>query len=241
MDVINLSIKSIKLPADKTLKSTSYQVATNGLFRDSDLVTDIVRDEENLTNIDLELDFTASDVYYARVKLHFDDDSFYGWTKPIILTKDGDGFSHNNTIIVTPEVTITGDVNNCQLGNFKVNGGEFVIFTGSGYHARTTWTIKDNTGAVVWEVKRDEHNLTQIRIPSNILKPNRMYTIEVTYISNNNMVSNPGKVLIKTTGTASNVDDLSFGGIRPIVAENEDLKEALDYTLAELVATAILK
>ena len=241
MDVINLSLKSIKLPADKTLESTSYQVATNGLFRDSDLVTDIERDTENLTDIDLELDFTASDVYYARVKLHFNDDSFYGWTKPIILTKDGDGFSHNNTIIVTPKVTITGDANNCQLGNFKVNAGEFVIFTGSGYHARTTWTIKDNTGGTVWEVKRDEHNLTEIRIPSNILKPNKIYTLEATYISNNNMVSNPGKLLIKTTGKSDDINDLTYGGIRPIVAENEDLREALDYTLAELVATTILK
>ena len=119
MDVISLSIKSIKLPADKTLVATSYQVATNGLFRDEDIIIDIEKDEENLTNIDLDLDFTISDVYYARVKLHFDDESFYGWTKPIILTKDGDGFSHNNTIIVTPEVTISSDPNNCQLGNFK--------------------------------------------------------------------------------------------------------------------------
>jgi hypothetical protein len=235
MDVINLSIKSIKLPADKTLGSTSYQVATNGLFRDEDIVIDIANDTENLTDIDLELDFIASDVYYARVKLHFDDSSYYGWTKPIILTKDGDGFSHNNTIIVTPKVSISGDVNNCQLGNFKITGDEFVIFTGSGYHAKTTWAIKDNSGAVIWEKKRDEHNLTEIRVPSNTLKANRLYTLEVTYISNNNMVSNPGKLIIKTTGVSNDVDDLTYGGVSPLVAENEDLKKALYYTLAELV------
>jgi len=241
MDVINLSIKSIKLPADKTLESTSYQVATNGLFRDEDIVIDIVKDIENLTDVDLELDFTASDIYFARVKLHFTDESFYGWTKPIILTKDGDGFSHNNTIIVTPKLTITGDVNNCQLGNFKAKGSEFIIFTGSGYHAKTTWAIKDNAGATVWEMKRDEHNLTEVRIPSNILKANRLYTIEATYISNNNMMSNPCKLLVKTTGTTNAIEDLTYGGVRPIVAENEDLREALDYTLAELVTIVMVK
>ena len=237
MDIINLSIKSIKLPAGKTLDATSYEVATNGLFRDEDIVTKIDNDKENLTNIDLELDFTASDVYYARVKLHFDDDSFYGWTKPIILTKDGDGFAHNNTVIVTPKVEISGDPHNCQLGNFRIEGGEFVIFTGSGYHAKTTWAIKDNTGATIWESKRDEHNLTSIRVPSNVLNPNRLYTVEASYISNNNMVSNSGKLIVKTSGDIKNVDDLAFGGVRPIVAENKDLKEALDYSLGELVAT----
>jgi len=241
MDVINLSLRSIKLPADKTLEATSYQVADNGLFRDEDIVINIEKDEENLTDIDLDLDFSATDVYYARVKLHFDDDTYYGWTKPIVLTRDGDGFSHNNTVIVTPKVSIDSDRDNCQLGNFKINGGEFIIFTGTGYHEKTSWAIKDNTGAVIWEVKRDEHNLTQIRVPSNTLKPNRLYTIEVVYISNNNMPSNAGKLIVKTTGEGSSAEDLSFGGIRPIVAENEDLKEALDYTLAKLVEISVVK
>ena len=235
MDVINLSIRSIQLPSDKNLKDTSYEVATTALFKDDDIVFSSENDEDNKYDIDVEVDFTENDIYYARVKLHFDDDTYYGWTKPIVLTKDGDGFSHNNTIIITPKVTVTGDPHNCQLGGFRIKGGEFVIFSGSGYHARTTWTIKDNFGEPVWEIKRDEHNLTEIRVPSNILKPNRIYTVEVTYISNNNMMSNAGKLIIKTTGDAGNLEELRFGGLRDLYGKNKDLEETLEFVLEELI------
>ena len=235
MDIINLSIRSIELPSDKKLKATSYQVANTGLFRDEDIVVDNKEDTKNLYEYDVELDFTKADIYFARVKLHFDDDTYYGWTKPIVLTKDGDGFSHNNTVIVTPTVTVTTDINNAVLGGFRIMGSEFIIFTGHGNHLATSWVIKDSLGAIIWEKIRDESNLREIRVPNNILKPNRIYSVEVTYIANNNMMSNPGRIILKTSGNMDNVENLVFKGVKPILKENEDYAKTLEQALQDYI------
>jgi len=236
MDVINLSIKSIRLPNGKNIESTSYQIATTGQFNTDDIVVDDANDKDNIYSKDFELDFSTTDVYYARMKLNFTDGSYYGWTKPIILTKDGDGFSHNNTVIVTPKVNITSSVNNCDLGSFKIQGSDFVIFTGVGFHSKTTWRIKNGNGNIIWESVRDTNNLREIRVPGNTLKPNRIYIIEVTYISNNNMVSNAGKLIIKTSGDSPVAEELLYGGKRYGSEAYKELEEAYDELLEFVIS-----
>jgi len=241
MAISNVSIRSIKLPSNKTLKSTSYQVAYEPSFTDEVIVKDIDKDEVNLYSMDFELDFDAHDLYFARVKLNFDDGTFYGWTKPIVLTKDGDGFSHNNIVIVTPKVSITTDKNNAELGGFKIEGSEFILFSGVGSHKYTYYTIKDTTGATVWERKVNDNNLTSIRVPNDVLKVNKLYTAEMVYVSDSNQRSNAGKLFFKTTGHIVEDNEVAFGGKDETSQRFRELETAYEELLEYVVNNLALR
>jgi len=211
MSIVKISIKSLTLPKDKNLVSVDYQISNNGRFEDEDIIINIEKDDVNLTGREFDLDFNNNDIYYGRVKLNFNSsgDDYY-LSKPIVLTKNGDGFSHNNSIIVTPKIEITGDVKNAPLGGFTIKGSEFILFSGVGEHKYTDWVIKDSDGNVRWSRKGDKHNLTSIRVPNDILKLNRHYIIEVVYVSSGNERSNKGKLIIKTSGESDYSEIIGF-------------------------------
>jgi hypothetical protein len=81
---------------------------------------------------------------------------------------------------------------------------DFLLFSGSGYHESTTWSIKDTNNNCVWERKFDKDNLYSIVVPEDILKNNTSYVIYVQYHSTTNTSSNYGKLTIST----GNVNDL---------------------------------
>jgi len=210
MAIANISICKETLPFNKTLKSTSYQIAVSPFFNEDDIVVNISQDIENLYGRLFDLDFDSNSVYYGRVKLHFDDNSEYGWTKPIMLTKEGDNFSCNITVITTPKVTIEGDIKNCELGGFKIFSSEFRTINKLSRHKYTDWIIRSVDGSIVFQSLKDYDNLTKIRVPYNTLKPDRLYIVEVTYISDDNNKSNAGRIIIKTLAKPSDAENLNF-------------------------------
>lgn len=235
MSISNISIRSVTLPSDKVLESTSYQVSSNGLFEDDDIIIDIANDTENLYSKSFELDYTSFSVYYARVKLNFSDGSYYGWTKPIMLTKDGDGYSYNNTIIVTPELTIDSDIDNCELGSFKIFGGKFRIFDGNSTHKYTDWKISDINGNLKFQSLKDRNNLEMIRVPHDTLDPNNIYIIEADYVSSDNNKSNTGKLFIKTAGVSKDEVEVGYDDKIRDVTYDRDLMIAYDNLLQQYV------
>ena len=235
MAISSISIRSMTLPNGKTLESTSYQVSTTGLFEADDIIINIDKDKDNLYKKSFELDYTAYDVYYARVKLNFDDGSYYGWTKPIMLTKDGDGYSYNNTIIVTPELSLDSDKDNCMLGGFKIFGSDFKIFDGNSIHKYTDWVIRDVNGDIKYQSLKNKDSLTSLRVPHDTLDPNKIYLIEATYVSSDNNKSNIGKLFIKTTGKSPDVVDVEYDDKTRVVGYDKDLLTSYNDLLQEYV------
>jgi len=236
MSIVEMSIRSLTLPKDKSLISVDYQVSNDGTFSGNDLVIDIKKDTVNKTGREFELDFNVYDIYYGRIKLNFNSagtDYYLG--KPVVLTRDGNGFSHNNSIIVTPKISITSDIHNCETGGFSIDTSDFVIFTGIGNHHHSNWFIKSSNGDIVWKREKDKNNLTSIRIPTETLDLNKHYIIEVVHVSDGNQMSNRGKLLIKTTGTSVNTTVIKAGDKRPTSEEFKDLQLAYNDLLTMIV------
>jgi hypothetical protein len=178
--------------------ATSWQVARDSTFSDDSLLVNDLKDENNLLSLKVELPLTSKDVYYTRYKLHFDNDKETAWSRPSVVTKDGDGFSFNNTIIITPRLSVDINPTDAPLGDFKIYGSEFKLFMGTGNHKSTDWIIEDSEGNIVWQRLGDVHNLTSIKLPSDILDKGKMYVVKCRYNSDTNSYSNYGKLYLVT-------------------------------------------
>lgn len=241
MAIVSLDILENMIPASKTVVSVDYIISTDGTFSGSDKIIEILADTVNLTGREFELDFDSNDLYYGRVVLNFDNTGTDNYVnKTLVLTRDGDGFTHNNSVIVTPKLTITSDSNNSELGGFTIKGNKFVLFLGIGGHKYTSWYIRDTKNKVIWSRELDENNLTEIRVPNNILEANRHYTIEAVYIASGKQKSNTGKLLIKTTGL-SELSELISGGDKRISSVNYlELQNNYDELLTIVVSNLAL-
>ena len=241
MAIVSLETRQDSLPSNKTVISVDYLISTDGTFSDDSLVVKDIKDNVNLKYKEFELDFNTYDIYYGKVVLNFNSDGSDNYAdRPVIITRDGDGFSHNNSIIVTPKLTLNSDMFNCALGGFTVNSSEFVLFMGTGSHKFTDWVIKDTAGDVVWSRKTDKFNLTSIRIPNDVLKVNRHYLLEAVYVASSNQRSNTGKVLIKTMGKSLKSDIIAAGDKRPTSEEYISLQESYEDLLELTVNTLAL-
>jgi len=195
------------------------------------------KDKDLFRITEFNLDFEHSDMYFVTYKLFYSDGNNSGWAKPLMITRDTDGYSANDVEIITPRLVAETDPNNAELGGFMVKGSPFETFFGHATHKYTTWRIKDYTGNVIWEKFMDDVNLESIRIPNGILDLNSVYTIEAIYFSNGNVPSNPGRLIIKTKGEYSEVEKVLYGVARPaltggrvtleeVMAFNEKMLEA---------------
>ncbi len=193
-----LKIDPIKTNGDIKHEKTSWQVSLSPDFNDDDVVFQSLEDTENLTQIRVPLPLTENDLYYTRTKIHFSDDTESDWSRPNIVTRNATGFTFSDTVLVTPELSIDFDKRNAPLGGFTVKTTPFTLFMGIGKHRSTNWIIEDTSGNTIWKRLDDKHNLTEIRIPSNILEPGKMYTIKACHISDTNAYSNYGKLRIIT-------------------------------------------
>ena len=183
---------------DAKHNATSWQVSNNGRFTDDDIIVNVEKDKDNLYEYLFDLPITNETIYYVRTKLHFDDDTETNWSKAVVVSKGIDGFSVNNTIIVTPKLELDVSPNEVPLGGFHVTADNFMLYTGIGKHKSTDWVIEDIFGKKVWSREDDTYNLTKIRIPSNVLNYNSTYVLKVRYKSDTNAYSNWGKIILTT-------------------------------------------
>jgi hypothetical protein len=225
--------------------ATSWQIASDPEFKN--LLVDDQKDEDNLLSLKVDLTLTRETIYYSRHKLHFGDDKETNWSRPTIITKDGDGFSFNNTIITTPKVySETGNIDT-PLGGFKFFTDPFNLFMGVGKHLSTDWIIEDSEGNIVWQRLDDKNNLTEIRLPKDILEPGKLYVIKVRFKSDTNAISNFGKFVFTTNPKLAKI---TIGGNNEVGTTDvnyllqrleylENIEDTAKDLLDKLVATTI--
>ena len=208
---------------------------------DDDIVE--VDNRDKLRLYEFNLDFEKYDVYFITYDLYYNDVTHSGWARPLMITKDTDGYAHNDVEVLTPIVSVSTDPNNAELGGFTISTTPFRTFLGTALHKYTSWYIEDYTGNVVWKREKDDVNLTSIRIPANILNVNSIYTIKVIHFSNGLVPSNPGKLIIKTKGELSEVERIIYGNQRPVItggkASMEELEEAYTELFNKYINTTI--
>lgn len=219
MQSVRIAPRNVRLPTGSTVVSVNYKIATTQLFDVDDIIYDVTETVTGEISKLFDLDFDVVDIYYTQLILTSNLGKVYT-TRPMAITKDGNGFSYNNTVIVTPNITISSDNDNCELGNFKIKCADFVAYSGVDAHYTTTYTIKTITGKVVWEKKADKNNLTEIRVPSNTLESSTAYVIEVKFRGISKQYSNAGKRIIKTIGKAPEVE---------LIASNSKLTQTKSY------------
>jgi len=240
MSLKRFGIKSdFKVPDNYKHIATSYQISKSMDFDAESLVYNIEKDEENLYSRVFDLDFTNRNYYYGRVTIHLEDkdgnEYLYGPLKPVMLTNKDEGYSLGNTIIKTPEIYLNGEkLNEVSIdSDLIVSTSEFAILKGLGYHKYTNWVLKDlTTDKIVFSSIEDEDNLLSIKIPSNLLKSNRVYNIEVRHITNSYDMSNKGVLTFKTVGDNKDVDKLDYGEARIIKKERDELENVLLICIA---------
>jgi len=241
MAIVSLDIITGSIPSNKTIVSVDYIISTDGTFSGSDKVVEILKDTVNKNGREFDLDFDSNDIYYGRVVLNFNTSGSDNYVnKTILLTRDGDGFSHNNSVVVTPKLTITSDIRNSELGGFTVDSSEFMLFLGIGSHKMTSWFIRNTNNEIIWSRKNDEFNKTKIRIPNDILKVNKHYIIEAVYIATGNQRSNAGRLLIKTMGKSRMSDIITSGDKRVSSDDYIELKNSYEDLLTIMVSNLAL-
>jgi len=199
---------------------------------DNDVIE--VDDRDKLRLYEFNLDFENNDVYFITYDLYYNDVTHSGWARPLMVTRDTDGYSHNDVEVLTPILSVTTDPNNAELGGFMVSTTPFRTYLGTAIHKYTSWYIEDYTGNVIWKREKDDVNLTTIRIPANILDINSLYTIKAIHFSNGMVPSNPGKLIIKTKGEISEVEKIIYGNQRPVITGGKASMEELEEAYTEL-------
>jgi len=182
--------------------ATSRQIASEPSFNSSVMLIDDVKNTTELLRAVIDLPLGVNDKYFVRDRLWFKDskgnEKSTNWSKPIIVTKNMDGFSINNTIIGTPKLSVDFNKDDAPLGGFEVTSDKYMLFKGIGEHKYTDWIIEDLLGNVVWSRKKDGYNLYSIKIPDCTLEQNKTYVLKCRYVSDTNMNSNYGKLTMCT-------------------------------------------
>ncbi len=124
------------------------------------------------------------------------------------------GFSFNNNIISTPNVSIKdlSEHNKVPTGNFTIEVSEMLMFMGHGEHTSTSYRILNSDNKVIFSSIKDEFNLLSIKVPEDTLEENKLYTIEVIQYNNYDSESYTAILVISTSGvyTLYHVDEDSL-------------------------------
>ena len=228
------------------ISSVDYQIAIEPDFTDDSLIIDIENDDQHLTGRDFPLDFTISEVFYGRMRVNYNDGTDSGWLAPVVIYQDTDDISDNQSFILTPELRVDGDLESMRLGGFKLYGSKYTILFGNYNHKYTHWYIKElDSNKVIWKREYDKENLTEIRVPELILKPNSSYRIEAIYEAKNGLRSNTGALIITTREKLTPEERIAMSRANLIVDDKVhnyyELEEAYEELLTELMNVYIFK
>jgi len=232
--MFRISLLPIGTVDGKEVVSVSWQVATDPEL--NNLKVDL-QESEYINSITVNLPIDDGSVYYFRRKLHYDDGSDSGWSRIGVITKDSKNFVFTNTIVNTPKIEVETPGDNASLGGFYINTSDFSLFTGVGNHMLTEYVIEDSEGNTVWNYKTKTY-LTRVRVPIDILRPNRVYLVKARHLSTTGVYSNFGKYVIKTTSVELNTVDVT--GVLTTILQTLGTIDTYETTAIDLANNAIV-
>lgn len=196
MATLKLGALNIDAGSGITVDAVSWQFNNTSDFSGS-VLHESLNDAVNLETYTYDLGAYELGPIYARAKVHFNTGDSK-WSAIVALPKTKSSVLTNNSIIMTPTLTLDSDQNDVDINNCVVHTSEFKLFAGSAEHESTTWRVERTDGKVVWERAMDTDNKLSIKIPQFVLSHRRAYVIKAMHHTNTNANSNYGSLLVST-------------------------------------------
>lgn len=185
---------------------TEVQVSLSPLFEDDKIIaTKLVSLPEDILYISMELELSLDDVVYSRYRYLFDSvsqptgnpDQYTRdeWSRISSLYGDQEGFRYDSTVLTTPVVKIKENRTSILNEFLTATVDGFKVLVGVGKHSSTTWVVVDTDGNEIFSRKKDEDNLTSIRLPMSIFQHQKLYSIRAKFHTDTNAESNYGGVM----------------------------------------------
>lgn len=185
--------------------SIRYIISKDPTFLDiNQQVANVLKPKTDITfkKLSLDYDFEDNVPVYSKVVYSYPNNKTEESTI-CRCTPDQIGFSFNNNIIVTPEVSILeyNNYNNIPIDGFTINVSKMIMFMGHGEHTATSYSVIDTNNKVVFSSPRDTFNLNSILVPDDVLEENKSYRIEVIQYNNYECESYPAVLCFTTAGS----------------------------------------
>ena len=233
----------IEIPAitvdENIIKSVKWQVSTINNFNNNLLIDKDKQDNKFMLEVNYPL--TNKDIYYVRYKYYFTDNTEGEWSRVIEVTDETKGYDNSDfhTVIITPKLETSVDVNSVPLDDFIVTSSPYTLFTGVSKHQYTNWIITTLNNEVIYEVKNSKTQLTSFRIPKGKLKPNRTYLIKAQYVAENNIKSYYGKLIVNTINITDNRTLDRNGDIIQLNSDIESYLFSINANMYKLINKAL--
>lgn len=184
--------------------SIRYIISKDPTFTDSNQqIASVLKLKTDNTFKKLSLDYDFEDMIpiYSKVVYSYPNNKTEESTVCRCIP-DQIGFSFNNNIISTPEISILdyGNYNNIPINGFTISVSDMIMFMGHGEHVSTSYSLLDTNNKVLFSSLKDKFNLNTILVPDDILEESKSYRIEVIQHNNYESDSYPAVLCFTTAG-----------------------------------------
>lgn len=139
---------------------------------------------------------------------------YTSWSIPTSFYGNQEGIKIDGMLVLTPRIVVDEKIGTLSGDVLSITSSDFKMILGDGRHKYTNWKVYDayDNDNIIYSRKDDDTNLTSLTIPLEKFELSRLYVIECSYLSNNNIESLTAKYLYNRS---INVTD-SFK-LRPIL------------------------
>jgi len=196
MDGANFKTVRIECPVhDDGVVSMSWRIFTSLEKYKKGEYEEILNSTEFIDSLEIELDLRYGKKYYYTSKPFYNDpeiDVRTDWEIPALISDNGNGYSVNGVIVVTPDITCP-NLELIKTQEVDVLLSDFAIYSGVGKHHATNIYITDVNGNVVYSKK----NITEDAIKNKVtigpiphLEMDKIYILKGQFGTDNNNFSN---------------------------------------------------
>lgn len=202
------------LPSGIKVIAASYEVSRSPYFEDTEnnkrdekaIIVSNLEDTVNTKGFWIDIpNLKEDDDIYARYQLHLEilkeDGSKVkadmGWSRPVNMKGDQEGFLVSDVIIATPKVSVNVSSNTLTT-KLNVVSSPMELFVGYGDHVATSWEIANSDGVVVFSRKKSKDMLQEITIPMDNFQHDEVYIVKAKYHTSTNMESDWGCFILNS-------------------------------------------
>ena len=191
--------------------ATSYLISKSIDFsNENNILKKNLRDETNKSEYVTDLDIQPFETVYVRIMFHFKNlttntETTSAWSRTTPVSGDKEGFKLSDVIISTPIVHT--EVNDETI---TIETKPMVIYSGSGLHTKTSWSVTDSDNNTIYKRLEDESNLTKLRTQSINVESNKAYVFQAKHITKTNNHSTYGKKIVMDYNRGLNLFDFNL-------------------------------
>lgn len=138
--------------------------------------------------------------------------SFYG---------NQNGLKVEGLLVLTPRLTVEEKIGTLSGDLLVVNGSDFSMPLGTSKHRSTSWKVYEvnDTNNIIYSRKDDNNNLTSLKLPLSKFDNTKLYVIECSYLSEDNVESLTARYYYNRTRRVK--DNIKIEPILPFSEDND--------------------